>query len=281
MLATFRMEMIKHVRRPRTYVVLGIIIAVPLIIAFALKVNPPAFPTGDGGGRRFGGGGEGADLSYFATQTGIFLPVFALEVMSGFLLVVIASLFGGDSVSSEASWGNLRAILTRPIARGRLLGAKLASALLLTFIATVLVAVVGLAAGGATFGLHALNVPILNVHQSVGHVIANLSLSTLYVFWGLAAVVALGFMVSTMTDSVAGAIFAPIGFYFVTRILDNIEAIGKIRYVFPTHYVDAWTNLFQGGSTNDMHTGWLIQIPYVLAFSAFGWFWFRRKDILS
>ena len=41
-----------------------------------------------------------------------------------------------------------------------------------------------------------------------------------------------------MTDSVAGAIFAPIGLYFVTRILDNIEAIGKIRYVFPTHYID-------------------------------------------
>jgi ABC-2 type transport system permease protein len=280
MLATFRMEMVKHVLRPRTYVVLGITVVVPLIIAFALKVNPPDFPRPEGGGGRFGGGG-GGDLSYFATQTGLFLPVFALEVMSGLLLVVIAALFGGDAVSSEASWGNLRAILTRPIGRGRLLGAKLASALLLTFIATLLVSVVGLAAGGATFGWHALSVPILGIQQSVGHVIANLALATMYVFWGLAAVVALGFMVSTMTDSVAGAIFAPIGFYFVTRILDNIEAIGKIRYIFPTHYYDAWTNLFQGGSTNDMHTGWLIQIPYVLAFSAFGWFWFRRKDILS
>ena len=52
MLATFRMEMVKHVLRPRTYVVLGITIVVPLIIAFALKVNPPDFPSPEGGGGR-------------------------------------------------------------------------------------------------------------------------------------------------------------------------------------------------------------------------------------
>jgi ABC-2 type transport system permease protein len=158
---------------------------------------------------------------------------------------------------------------------------KLASALLLTFVATLLVVLTGLLIGGAFFGWHAIDIPLLGLHQSVGSTIANLALATLYVFWCLTGVVALGFMVSTMTDAPAGAIFAAIGFYLVARILDAITALGSIRDFLPTHYFDAWTNLFTGGSTNEMVTGALVQIPYILGFCAVAWWWFRHKDILS
>ena len=66
------------------------------------------------------------------------------------------------------------------------------------------------------------------------------------------------------------------------RILDNITALGSIRYGFPTHYFDAWDALFQGtGPTGDMLRGTLLQIPYALVFLGIGWWYFRRKDILS
>ena len=50
------------------------------------------------------------------------MPAAALRLMSGFLLVIIVAVFGGDAIAGEASWGNLRYLLMRPISRGRLLG---------------------------------------------------------------------------------------------------------------------------------------------------------------
>ena len=42
MFAVFRTEMVKQWYRPRTYVALGVMVLIPLIITLALKSNPPA-----------------------------------------------------------------------------------------------------------------------------------------------------------------------------------------------------------------------------------------------
>jgi ABC-2 type transport system permease protein len=277
MFATFRAEMSKQWRRPRTYVALGITVLVPIIVAIALKANPPSLGDARGDG---GGGG----FFFLATKSGLILPVAALRVMSRFLLVIIIALFAGDAVASEASWGNLRALLVRPIGRGRLLGAKLASAAMMAFIATALITVTGLVVGGLVFGWDplSLSIPGVFVAQSTAETIGNLGVATVYVFWTLSSVVALGFMVSTMTDSPAGAIFAAFGLYIVSSILDGITSIGSIRYALPTHYFDSWSDLFtEHGATSDMVRGALLPIGYVLLFCGIAWWWFRRKDILS
>ena len=65
-------------------------------------------------------------------------------------------------------------------------------------------------------------------------------------------------------------------------ISDGITAIGSIRYAFPTHYFDSWDNLFTpGGANSDMVRGALLPIAYVLVFCGIGYWWFRRKDVLS
>ena len=51
MLRLIRTELRKQVRRPRTWVALGFVVIVPIIIAVALKLNPPDF-GGDADGRR-------------------------------------------------------------------------------------------------------------------------------------------------------------------------------------------------------------------------------------
>ena len=85
-----------------------------------------------------------------------------------------------------------------------------------------------------------------------------------------------------MTDSPVGATFAAFGFYVISQILDNISAIGSIRNGFPTHYFDAWQDLFNPqGANSNMVRGALLPIAYVLVFCSIGWWWFRRKDILS
>ena len=57
----------------------------------------------------------GVRFFYLASQSGLLVPIATLRVMSEFFLVVIFCLFAGDSIASEAGWGNLRFLLTRPI----------------------------------------------------------------------------------------------------------------------------------------------------------------------
>jgi ABC-2 type transport system permease protein len=276
MAALFRTEMTKQWRRPRTYVALGITVAIPVIAAVAIKTNPPSAPTG--------GGGFGGAFPYLSIHTGLFLPVVALRFMSRFLLVILVALFAGDAVASEASWGNLRAMLTRPVNRSRLLLAKVESFGLMALVATALIGITGLVAGTIAFGWHPLNLPLPGAafHQSTGHIVGNLALASAYVLWSLAGVAALSFMVSTMTDSPAAAVFAGVGLYLVSQILNNLSSLDPISFIFPTHYMDAWTDLFRGsGPTGDMLRGTLLQIPYVVVFGTYAWWHFRRKDVLS
>ncbi len=278
MLRLVRTEVIKQLRRPRTWVALAFVVIVPIIITIALKTSPPDI-RGDGGGH---GGRDGARFFILATQTGLMVPIAALRLMSEFFLLVIFCLFAGDAIASEAGWGNLRFLLTRPIPRARLLAAKLIVVGLFGLLATALVAVSGLIAGGLAFGFKPLSIPLLGVSQSVGTLLANLGLSVLLAAWGIAGVAAFGFMLSTMMDNSAGAILGAVGLYIVTSILGAIDSLGPIRYGFPTFYSGAWADLFRGTSFGgDMLRNVLVQIPYVLVFVGIAFWWFQRKDITS
>jgi ABC-2 type transport system permease protein len=278
MLRLIRVELVKQLRRPRTWVALGFVILVPIIITIALKANPPSLDDGGGGGGREGG----ARLFFLAAQSGLLVPIAALRVMSEFFLVVIFCLFAGDSIASEAGWGNLRFLLTRPIGRGRLVVAKLIVAGFYCALAAALIVVSGLIAGGIAFGYEGISVPILGLSMSVGTLLAKIALSGLLAAWGIAGIAAFAFMLSTMMDNSAGAIFGAVGLYVVMSILGAIDSIGAIRYGFPTYYNGAWVDLFRGADFGgDMVRNVVAQIPYVVVFVAIGFWWFRRKDVTS
>lgn len=269
-----RTELVKQFRRPRTWVAIAFVIAVPIIFAIALKANPPDLRTrGDGGDSRF---------FALAPYSGLMVPLASLRMMSNFFLVVLFCLFMGDAIASESGWGNLRFLLTRPIARGKLLAAKFTVAALLAALVTMLVSISGLIAGGIAFGFKGIDVPIIGIHQSAGALIAHLLAATLLAVWGLAGIAAFAFMLSTMTDNAAGAIFGAVGFYIVTSILGAIDSIGPMRYGFPTYYGGAWSDyVLFGRFTDDMWRDLLIQIPYLIVFVGIAVWWFRRKDITN
>ncbi|MBV8235563.1 MAG: ABC transporter permease subunit [Acidimicrobiia bacterium] len=270
MITVARTEWAKQIRRPRTFVFLGIAFVIPVILTIALKANPPSGGPGDQG------------LLELAPNSGLIVAVATLRFMSRFLLVLIAAVFAGDAVSADASWGNLRYILVRPVRRPRLLGAKLSVSALFALLATVMIVVVGLVAGGIAFGFSGVSVPAAGLSQSAGQLLGNVALATLYVAWSLGAVVALGFFVSTLTDVPSGGVGAAIGLYIVSQILDAITSLGSIRYILPTHYLDSWDVLFFGhGPSADMLRGVLLQVGYILLFCGLAFWRFQRKDILS
>jgi ABC-2 type transport system permease protein len=281
MLRLIRVELVKQARRPRTWVVLAFVVLVPIIITIALKTNPPSITDGGGGGDGASRGG-GVRFFYLASQSGLLVPIATLRVMSEFFLVVIFCLFAGDSIASEAGWGNLRFLLTRPIGRPRLLAAKLIVAAFYSALATVLILVAGLVAGGIAFGYEGISIPLLGISMSVGTILGNIALAGVLAAWGIAGIAAFAFMLSTMMDNSAGAIMGAVGLYIVTSILGAIDSIGPIRYGFPTFYNGAWADLFRGADFGgDMVRNVVAQIPYVIVFFGIGLWWFRRKDVTS
>ncbi len=269
MIALLRSEYAKTVRRPRTYVALGFVMAIPVIVALALWANPPD-------------PGDGDRFFTTATQTGLLFPAAMLRIMSRLVLVVVIGLFAGDAIAGEAGTGNLRYMLLRPIGRGRLLSAKLVVTAVLLVAATIALTATATIAGGIAFGFEPINFQIFFVDQSVGNLLGHIGMATAYVSWTLAVVAAFGFMVSTMTDSPAAAAGAAVGLGVSSQILNEIESLGSIRDYLPLRYLDAWEGLFWSDRVpDDMYSGLLLPIPWMLAFLAIGWWWFRRKDVLA
>ena len=65
---------------------------------------------------------EGARPGLFdLTVVGINISIAALAAVSAFLLIVVVSLFAGETVSGEANWGTLSYLLVRPVSRNRVL----------------------------------------------------------------------------------------------------------------------------------------------------------------
>ena len=181
-----------------------------------------------------------------ASQTGLLLPAFALRITSAFLLVIVVALFGGDAIAGEATWGNLRYLLMRPIGawapRARQVRWSRCSAR---------------GSRSCSSWSPALVVGVDRLRHRPDRVPADASsgrpvdrrrssttsrVSTAYVAWSLTGVVSFSFMVSCMTDAPFGAIFAGVGLYFTSLILDSISSLGSIRYGLPTHYFDAWVD---------------------------------------
>ncbi len=277
MIALVRTELTKAVRRTRTYVIWVGLVALPSLIVVAIHSR---------GDRPERDGGEG--LFRLARQSGLLVPAAVLSVMSVFLLVVVAGTFAGDSVAGDAAWGNLRYLLMRPVPRGRLLVAKAFVAGALIWVCTFLVVAAALVGGVLLFGSHPVSVPTF-AGGTIGFfqlgesaVLVRVAIATAYVAFGYTALLALGTLFSTLTDSAAGAVGATIGVYIVSEIFDGISQLGRIRYGFPTHYLDAWESMFTRNSySHDLVAGVAVQLAYLVVFGAVAIVWFRRKDIRS
>jgi ABC-2 type transport system permease protein len=262
-------EMRKQAFRLRTYIALGLMAGVPVIMTLALE---------------FGRRPRNPDEQTFfavATHSGLTIPLAALTSVSTFLLVVVVSLFAGGAVSEEASWGSLRYLLIRPVTRSRLLRDKLIVACVMSFVATWLITLSALIAGILFFGIHPILTPNFQVF-SEAESLWKIFVATMYVAYCMTGIIALAFMISTMTDTSLGAVAGGVGLVIVSEILNAITTLGTIRGFLITHHWHAWEAMFYGrGATSDMIDGLLLQIPYVVVFLALAWWWFHRRDILA
>ena len=269
-------ELRRQFRRRRTVGGLVGIAAVPVLLAVAFAL------AGNGGPRDGdGGGGDPTGLLFsLATASGPNFALMATAATAPFLLLAVVALFTGDTVSSEASWGSLRYLLTRPVSRRRLLGRKFAVGALLSVLAAILVPVSALLVGTLAYGWSDVQTPlgVLTAAQTLG----RLGVIVAYLAWSAAWVAAVAFAWSTTTDSSVGAVAGTIVLVIVVQILDAITALGTLRTYLPVHELSAWIGLLAPTPRyGDLTRGIVLQVPYLLGGLGFAVWWFERKDILS
>ncbi|GAA4913765.1 ABC-2 type transport system permease protein [Actinomycetospora succinea] len=123
-------ELQKLVRRPRTWVAVGLLCLLPTIVAVFLattRISPPP--------------GQGAAFLSAVLQSGSLYPAAALALVLPIFLPVAVAVIAGDSVAGESSQGTLRYLLVRPVRRTSLLVAKLVA--VVVFVVGSVLAVAG------------------------------------------------------------------------------------------------------------------------------------------
>lgn len=264
-----RAELGRQLSRRRTRVSGGLLLALPLLLV-------AAFALGDDDA------GSGApsfvDLAQVSAAN---FTVFTLFASTGFLLVVLFALFAGDAVPSEASWATLRYLLAAPVPRARLLRVKLATALLTSLGALVLLVSWSLLVGLVAYGPSGYRSPTGEVLDWAA-LAPRLALVVATLFVVLLFVSALAFLVGVLTDAPLGAVGAAVMVAIVSTILDTIDALGVVREGLPTHQQFAWAGALQQEiAWSGIVTGGLWAVAYAVVLLGVAFWTFSRKDVLS
>lgn len=274
-----RVEFVRQIKRRRTLVAFLLVLALPLIVVAAVKFGPS---SNDGGGNQGGGFGDGDfDLVGLATSGAWNFTLTMLLFSSGFLLVIIAAMFLGDTVASEANWSTLRYLLIAPVPRRRLLWTKAIVGLLLTVLVLLALVIASWAIGAIAFGTGPLASPFGGA-LTQGESLQRLSVITTYIAITLLFPAGLAFLMTVLTDVPLGAVGTAVIVVIVLNILDAIEALGTVRRFLPGEYSTAWVGALSPVITWDaMAIGLAYNVMAFAILIAVAVLRFDRKDITS
>lgn len=275
-------ELTKQVRRARGWATMASMTAVSLLLVVVIGTTRASVPE------RIGDWG-----SVVTNASGFVLPLIVLNVMTLFLLPLAAAIFAGESVAGEAAWGSLRYVLSRPVARWRVLATKAAAAAAFSVATVVVVVLVSLLASGLAFGWGSLTVIDLQ-HTTALHLAAasfapldavgRLAMATGFVVGTLASTFTFAFLLSALTDRPFSAVAGGVGLCLVSRSLDNISGFHALSPWLPATDAGttAWTGFFTsppqfGGVGHEL----LVQLVYSTIFLSAACIWFTRSDVLS
>ena len=272
---TIGTELRRQASRPRTRIALAFMVVLPLIVLGAFEFGRTS------GGDNGNPGGAFANLVDVATAGGPNFALFTLLVSSNFLLVVVFALFFGDTIASEASWGSLRYLLAIPVPRTRLLGVKLIVSLLYSALALVLLVGTALLAGTMRYGWHPLRSNITDQLDPFPAVL-RIAGAAGYIGLTLLVVAALAFLLSVSTDAPLGAVGGAVLLQILSSILNQIDALGSLRNILPTHFSTAWIGLLSTPVQVDtMVRGAISAVIYATVFFGWAFYRFTRKDVVS
>ena len=277
-------ELVKLVRRPRNWVSIALLCGLPILVAIFVAVTHVAPPPG-----------QGPTLLSAVLSDGALFPAAALAIVLPIFLPIAVAVVAGDAIAGEASAGMLRYLLTRPVARTRLLVAKLVALIAYVLLAVVAVALTSYVTGRLLFGSKPAAVTSSGI-TTTNVVAASLSGTALtpadvlvrtagvvaFIVVSMLGVGAIALFLSTLSDSALGATLGALAVLITSGVLVALNSASAISPYLPTRYWLSWVDFFrQPILWRGIDQGFEIQAVYVVVFVAAAWANFASKDITS
>lgn len=265
-------ELRKLFRRPRTWVTIALLNALPVLVAVLIALTDLAPRPGEGP----------VFLSAVLTN-GTLYPLAALAIVLPLFLPIAVALIAGDAVAGEAQAGTLRYLLARPAGRTRLLVAKLISVFAFVLVTVLVVAGVGYLVGQLFFEVQPLGGTALSGTSLTPDQIAGRTLLAIgYVTFSMLGVAAFALFFSTLTDSPLAAMLGALAVLIASSLLFTLDAASAIAPYLPTRYWLAFVDFFRDPILwRDVVRGIGLQAVYVGVLLAAAWANFTTKDVTS
>jgi ABC-2 type transport system permease protein len=266
-----RVELLKLLRRPRTWVTIIALNALPTLVAVLLALT-------DLGPRP----GTGPPFLSAVLTDGTLFPLAALGIVLPLFLPVAVAVVGGDAIAGEVQTDTLRYLLVRPVSRLRVLVAKLISVIAFVVVATLAVAAVAYVEGRLLLGDAPATgvVSVSGTTLTEGQMVERTLLAFGYVVLAMLGVAAIALLLSTLTDSAVAAALGTIGFLVASTVLLGLDAAESLRPYLLTRYWLAFVDLFRDPIRwRDVMHGVLAQLAYLVVFAGAAWANFASKDV--
>jgi ABC-2 type transport system permease protein len=266
-----RVELIKMLRRPRTWLIIAMLVALPTLVAILLAVT-------DLGPRP----GTGPPFLSAVLSDGTLFPLAALGVVLPLFLPIAVAVLGGDAIAGETQTGTLRYLLVRPVGRTHLLLAKLVTVVAFVVLAVLVVAAVSYVEGrlllgqAPASGTVSLSGSTLTQQDLAGRTV----LAVAYVIVSMLGVAAVALFLSTLSTSSIGAALGTVGLLVTSTVLLGLDAAEALHPFLPTRYWLSFVDLYRDPILwRDVTRGMLVQLGYLIVFALAAWASFSTKDI--
>ena len=279
-------ELVKLARRPRSWVSILLLCALPTPVAVFVAVTHLAPPPG-----------QGPALLSAVLSSGALFPAAALAIVLPVFLPVAVAVVAGDSIAGEAGSGTLRYLLARPVGRTRLLVAKLVALVVYTLAAVALVTGTAYLTGIMLFGAQPVAATpsgLTTSNLAAGATTLSgtamspteIALRTLgavsFIVVSMLGVGAIALFLSTVTDSALGAALGALAALVTSEVLVTLNAASAVDPYLPTRYWLAWIDFFREPIVwRNIERGFAVQGVYVVVFLGAAWAHFATKDITS
>jgi ABC-2 type transport system permease protein len=266
-------ELRKLFRRPRTWVTIAVLNALPVLVAVLVQLTDLAPRPG-----------EGPPFLSAVLTNGALFPLAALAIVLPLFLPIAVAVVAGDAVAGEAQAGTLRYLLVRPAGRTRLLVAKLLAVIAFVLVTVLVVAGVGYVVGTTLFDAQPVGggTSVSGTSLSQQELAGRSLMAIGYVTVSMLGVAAFGLFFSTLTDSPLAAALGALAVLVTSSLLFTLDAASPIAPYLPTRYWLAFVDLFRDPILwRDVVRGLALQGVYVGVLLAAAWANFTTKDVTS
>ena len=266
-------ELRKLFRRPRTWVTIAVLNALPVLVAVLVQLTDLAPRPG-----------EGPPFLSAVLTNGALFPLAALAIVLPLFLPIAVAVVAGDAVAGEAQAGTLRYLLVRPAGRTRLLVAKLVAVIAFVLVTVLVVAGVGYVVGTTLFDAQPVGggTSVSGTSLSQQELAVRSLMAIGYVTVSMLGVAAFGLFFSTLTDSPLAAALGALAVLVASSLLFTLDAASPIAPYLPTRYWLAFVDLFRDPILwRDVVRGLALQGVYVGVLLAAAWANFTTKDVTS